>query len=163
MAVWDGCESDAPGGTAETVVAWRERGLQVDVIDPRVLARRQGIVVGDYSEIVKAAPEPAELSSRICGLLFADAVGFSKLREDQIPVFVESFLGAVARLLKRTSHTPVLKNTWGDGLYFVFENVTDAGLFALELCEVVSNQNWGEFGIPGATHRPPCWTGVGLL
>jgi class 3 adenylate cyclase len=148
MAVWDGCESDAPGGTAETVVAWRERGLQVDVIDPKVLARSEGIVVGDYSEIVKAAPEPAEFASQICGLLFADAVGFSKLREDQIPVFVESFLGAVARLLKRTSHTPVLKNTWGDGLYFVFENVTDAGLFALELCEVVSSQNWAELGLP---------------
>jgi class 3 adenylate cyclase len=81
-------------------------------------------------------------------LLFADAVGFSKLREEQIPIFVQRFLGAIGRLLKVGSHLPIHKNTWGDGLYFVFGTVTDAGMFALELCEMVNTTNWLDLGLP---------------
>ncbi len=41
-----------------------------------------------------------------------------------------------------------MKNTWGDGLYFVFNKVKDASLFALELCEFFNSTNWEEKHLP---------------
>ena len=42
----------------------------------------------------------------MCSILFADAVGFSRLTDAQVPIFVKEFLGAVARLVD--SGIPVL-------------------------------------------------------
>ena len=41
-AVWDGNPGDGPGGTAETVRSWRERGLKVVEISPRPYLERMG-------------------------------------------------------------------------------------------------------------------------
>ena len=40
------------------------------------------------------------------------------------------------------------KNTWRDGLYFVFSDVDLAGNFALQLADFVTKQNWEEKGLP---------------
>src|SRR5438132_1645656 len=63
---------------------------------------------------------------RIMAILFADAVQFSKLTESQIPRFVEHFLGAIGKLAEEAEFAPVARNTWGDGLYFVFSGVGEA-------------------------------------
>jgi class 3 adenylate cyclase len=88
------------------------------------------------------------LSQQITALLFADAVGFSRLAEEEIPYFVHQFLGKIAVLLATTPHAPVLRATWGDGLYFVFESVESAGSFALDLNELVANTDWSKLGLP---------------
>ena len=75
-------------------------------------------------------------------------VQFSRLTEDRMLPFLQNFLGAVADLMARSPHAPVMKNTWGDGLYFVFNTVRDAGLFALELCQFVNSTNWQEKNLP---------------
>ena len=60
----------------------------------------------------------------------------------------------------------MVKNTWGDGLYFVFSNVRDAGQFSLELCELISTTNWVEKGLPKelnlriALHAGPVYSGT---
>jgi class 3 adenylate cyclase len=41
-----------------------------------------------------------------------------------------------------------MKNTWGDGLYFVFEGVRDAGRFALELNQRLGAIDWTSKGLP---------------
>jgi class 3 adenylate cyclase len=81
-------------------------------------------------------------------MLFADAVNYSKLTEEQVPRFVQHFLGAIADLLKRQQTGAVVKNTWGDGLYLVFKEVQDAGVFALDLCDLVTGTDWGSKGLP---------------
>lgn len=83
-------------------------------------------------------------------MLFADAVNFSKLTEPQIPRFLHHFLGAIGSLMSTSRHAPLIKNTWGDGLYFVFAEVRDAGLFALELCELMVRTDWSKKGLPKA-------------
>jgi class 3 adenylate cyclase len=42
----------------------------------------------------------------------------------------------------------VMKNTWGDALYFVFSKVKQAGNFALELCDLIQNTDWSAKGLP---------------
>ena len=84
--------------------------------------------------------------------------------------FMEHFLGAVAGLVAaaaaaRPPFAPVAKNTWGDGLYFVFRSARDAGRFALDLCERVDGTDWTAHGLPAnlslriALHAGPVYAG----
>jgi class 3 adenylate cyclase len=87
-------------------------------------------------------------NARMAALLFADAVNFSKLTEAQTPAFVRHFLGAVGSLVARFQPAPLLKNTWGDGLYFVFPDVGAAGRFALDLSDLLNATDWTRHGLP---------------
>jgi class 3 adenylate cyclase/tetratricopeptide (TPR) repeat protein len=94
------------------------------------------------------ADAPNGFNARMAALLFADAVNFSKLTEAQIPVFVRHFLGAVGSLVARFQPAPLLKNTWGDGLYLVFADVQAAGRFALDLSDLLNATDWTARGLP---------------
>jgi class 3 adenylate cyclase/tetratricopeptide (TPR) repeat protein len=127
---------------------------------------------GAASAGTRALAQADGLEPRIVGLLFADVQGYTKLTEEEIRLFAEHFLGLVARLLapqpsalspqpspspqpsalspqpspspqpSALSAQPLLVNTWGDGLYFVFDGVGTAGEFALSLCEAVGAEDW---------------------
>jgi class 3 adenylate cyclase len=56
-------------------------------------------------------------------------------------------------LADEAAYKPLLKNTWGDGLYFVFSSVRDAGEFALELCDRVRLTDWPAKGLPQLSLR----------
>jgi len=83
----------------------------------------QGPAAGDTVDMKGHA---SDAPHRIKALLFADAVGYSQLTEDQIPRYVSGFLGAVADLNRRTRHKFEHVETAGDGLYMVFEDALDA-------------------------------------
>jgi len=81
-------------------------------------------------------------------MLFADAVGYSKLTENQIPIFIRRFLGAVGALNEKTAHRPIHMQTAGDGLYFVFHDTQQAGHYALELNRLMRSTDWKALGLP---------------
>ena len=128
----DACRSHRPGRVA-SASGTADRGR-----------KRRGARSG--SPIRKRTRFGQGFDPKIVGLLFADARGFSTLTEKEVPLFVEHFLGTVAAELARCAHPPVLTNTWGDGLYFVFENVRDTGEFALDLCDAIRNTDWKSKG-----------------
>src|SRR5262249_23591964 len=84
----------------------------------------------------------------IMAMLFADAVKFSHLSEEQLPRFVQHFLGAIGDLTARSPHASIVRNTWGECLYFLVEDIRAAGLFALDLCDLVTNTRWETKGLP---------------
>lgn len=158
LAVWDGKTGDGPGGTSATVAHWRRLGHDVDIID---LEAKTATIVGQPQHDAPAAPggpppvvRPADqVAQTVVAMLFADAVGFSKLTEEQVPLFAEHFLGAIAALIQQAAGerppvAPLLKNTWGDGLFFVFATAREAGRFALDLCELVEATDWAALGLP---------------
>jgi class 3 adenylate cyclase len=118
-----------------------------------IIARSQTNVASPPATIAEAAAEVRadatyNFNARMAALLFADAVNFSKLTEAQIPVFVRHFLGAVGSLVARFRPAPLLKNTWGDGLYLAFADVEAAGRFALDLSDLLNATDWTEHGLP---------------
>src|SRR6185503_4919399 len=135
-------------------------GLEVEMIDlAKLLKSELPASVGrssrarGVSPIVRRGPSAKRrqsLPTKIMAMLFADAVNFSKLTEPQIPRFLKHFLGAIGNLMSKSEHAPLIKNTWGDGLYFVFPHVRDAGLFALELCQLMVDTDWSKKGLPKA-------------
>jgi class 3 adenylate cyclase/tetratricopeptide (TPR) repeat protein len=151
LAVWDGMPGE-PGGTATIVEEWQRRGHAVEVIDLRDIRHRRlpDVAIETPASSPARAPSDSPDAPRIMAILFADAVHFSKLTESQVPRFVEHFLGAVAALIARTPNGPVTKNTWGDGLYFVFSGIEEAGEFALALSELVSGTDWQSKGLPAS-------------
>jgi len=100
------------------------------------------------SHLSRLTVAPSARSSRIAGILFADVVGFSSLSDVEVVRFHYEFLGAVGRLLALTRHPPLVRNTWGDGLYLIFPTVRDAGVFALELCSMTVETQWAEVNLP---------------
>lgn len=154
LAVWDGRPGDGPGGTADSIARWKGEGHEVELLSPAELLRS----LGPCRPLPESSPTPAAVPERssdtahpgsaVMALLFADVVGFSKLQESHIPHFVTEFLGMVDQLLPLPPHAPLKRNTWGDGLYFAFERVRDAGLFALELCDRVVLTSWGTKKLP---------------
>jgi class 3 adenylate cyclase len=122
----------------------RARSLDTDVL-PFALTRSSS---GSESAATALAPDAPEHPTRIVAMLFADAVHFSRLGEEEVVRFSEHVMGSVGRLVGESPHAPVFTNTWGDGLFFVFRDVRDAGLFALELCEMINATDWVALGLP---------------
>lgn len=154
LGVWDGRSGDGPGGTAGTIDRWRRAGIAVEIIDlakilsecPQELCPCKTIpAVPDRPRV---STSPGEFVAEIRALLFADAEGFSKLSDEEVPRFVEHFLGLAGSLAEESEYKPLVKNTWGDGLYFVFAHVREAGLFALELRDRVRRTDWAARGLP---------------
>jgi class 3 adenylate cyclase len=141
LALWDGAPGRF-GGTGSAVRDWQAAGQGVTCIAPRTL---------DVSELPpaerSAAPLMADGGQRIVSMLFGDAVGFSKLEDHQVSVFVERFLGAVSLLVEASGAAPLTCNTWGDGLYFCFEHPGDAAELALRICEMVRATDWHALGL----------------
>ncbi len=175
LAVWDGTPGDGPGGAASAVQNWQNLGYEPEIVElakivrpegrgplaaPKVVAATEGESrpeTGAHSsppdesvQLADAAPsaESSGFASRIVAMLFADAVGFSKLAEPEVPRFVQHFLGAIAQLSETFSDSIMARNTWGDGLYFVFSDVDLAGKFALQLADLVATTKWDEKGLP---------------
>ena len=154
LAVWDGGKGDGPGGTASVIERWRSLGHKVEIVQLNVPSAPRS-AKGTATKTVRPETNTSfdterkiQFSSRIAAMLFADAVGFSSLNEMQVRSFVEHCLGAVAELIDSSPHAPLCRNTWGDGLYLVFENVAAAGSFALELCDLVRKTDWTQRGLP---------------
>ncbi len=151
LAVWDGSPARGRGGTADVVRLWRDRGLTVEHVE---VAASEHLEPGESGPLphAPAPPEPATagdaLRHEIKAMLFADAVGYSKLTENQIPIFIRHFLGAVGALNERTAHRPIHMQTAGDGLYFVFEDTQQAGHYALELSRLIRRTDWKALGLP---------------
>jgi len=153
LAVWDGSPGDGAGGTATAIAHWKRHGRAVDVIDLTRLRQDAGPAIASAPRpagpaSAGATPRPARrrFEPRIVGLLFADAPGFSRLGDLDLPLFVDKYLGLVASEMKGLGSPPLLVNTWGDGLYVVFGRVRDAGVFALRLCDTIARTDWRGLG-----------------
>lgn len=168
LALWDGKAGDGTGGTASSVKRWRAAGRRMEIIDVSEILEAHGVGARPV-EICSPAPSPApsampeacELAGpanpgdadrgfvpAVVGLLFADVSGFSRLNEEELPRFVQHFLGKVAERIGALPRPPLLTNTWGDGLYFVFQGVAEAGEFAMDLNRAIRETRWEEHGLP---------------
>jgi len=155
LAVWNEKPGDGPGGAASVVETWRRFGYEPEIISLEKIRVGDAIVRGKTDEVATSSTVPEQtsaqngdaFSSRIVAILFADAVGFSKLTEPEVPRFVQHFLGSIAHLSEEFRTSIIAKNTWGDGLYFVFSDVEVAGDFALQLADLVGTTKWEEKGL----------------
>lgn len=151
IALWDGRPGDAVGGTHSIVQFCIHQGFKVRVmmdVSPSAAAETHELapVVCGTSSAIRHATLVSEAPQQICAVVFADAVGFSKLRERDVPGFVRHYLSCAMQALQMHRIVPLVKNTWGDGLYLVFESVREAGVFAIDFRDRIVSTNWRQLG-----------------
>jgi class 3 adenylate cyclase len=165
LAIWDAQPPGGGGGAASLVGLWKSQQVEtgeVRLADLRGTAPEAAPI--PESSLLGERP-PGGFTHEIRAMLFADAVGFSGLSEDQTPHFITEFLGAVAALSATTEQRPEHVETSGDGLYMVFRSVRDAGHYALALNRLVTGTDWSARGLPGglniriALHCGPVYCG----
>lgn len=138
IAVWDGEEPQGEVGTAADVAAWRRLNMpQVIVAIPSAVARLPSPVT---------APPLGGRTLR--AMLFGDVKGFSKLTDRQLPTFVREVLGAMARALAGYEESICFRNTWGDGIFLVLNDVRRAASCALDLQAAISDLGLAQLDMP---------------
>lgn len=145
LAVWDGKPARGLAGTGADVATWRKRGLPTDVIHIT-----DGAHLPDPVAIAKPR-SPMDVKA----ILFGDIKGFSKLRERDVPAFVDYVLGACGRVLDECEVE--IRNTWGDGLYLVLPTAGAAARCASKLQAAMRalDTRLGPMGLRLAGHVGP--------
>jgi class 3 adenylate cyclase len=151
LALWDGRPGDAEGGTHSFVRYCIDHGFKIRLMSdlspaPAAETREIASAGAGTSSAVSHTPLMKEAQQQICAVVFADAVGFSKLREREVPAFSRHYLACAMAALQSHEVVPLVKNTWGDGLYLVFESVRDAGLFAVDFRDRILATPWRQLG-----------------
>jgi class 3 adenylate cyclase len=141
IALWDGNPAAGPVGTAVDVAVWKSAGMPQTIIP-----------VAGGARPVPAAPSAALASGRTerrtRAMLFGDVKGFSKLTDEELPRFVETVLGAFGRVIDEFAADTLLVNTWGDGLFLVFDDAGKAAACALALQEAMDGIDLAAAGLP---------------
>lgn len=154
ITVWDGKESRGAGGTGSLVQVWKQLGWQPVIVPP--MSRGEEAAAPEDSSEKDARPGSAEsvatssadeFGMQIRAMLFADVVGYSKLTEEEIPLFIRDFMGSISECVQKSGVSIETSNTWGDAIYFVFQSVQDAGLTALRICDHVNSIDWVSRGL----------------
>jgi class 3 adenylate cyclase/tetratricopeptide (TPR) repeat protein len=164
IAVWDGNRNGATGGTSDFVAIWESLGIPVTAVSSttgEIFLSREGSPAIEGAR--RSVPtrklrarrsrkafrkRSGEVGREIVAILFADLVGFSKLKEEQYPSYIEGFLGTLARRLEGSPFVPIYKNIWGDAICFVFEDLLSAAEYAMELRDMVRETEWEQLGLP---------------
>lgn len=152
LAVWDGTGAGGEGGTGSLVSMWRRSGVPLEhialapVAAPARSNQPHKSSHTTHQPATDAGNRPFEY--KIKAMLFADAVGYSRLSEDQIPLFFEHYVGAIAAYNEKTSYKAVHVETAGDGMYMVFDDTGTAAHYALGLIEVINGHDWRSLGLP---------------
>jgi class 3 adenylate cyclase len=155
LAVAEPGDDGRIGGTAGNVKRWEEQGRRAVMLDLRAIrsggssAPRAEQVPIDDAATQELRPAGLPWGRRqIRTMLFADMVGYSRLREHETPQFFVHFLGAIERAMTGARDRPAFGNTWGDGLYLVFEGAAQAADFALRLRDEIAHIDWAGAGLP---------------
>jgi class 3 adenylate cyclase len=153
-------------GTGAFAANWVKQGRALERIDLAALRSGEPAAGGRKSVRKRTArPRVREERRQIKSMLFADVKNFSKLPEALAPLFFVTFLAEVDKAIKKSPRRPVFQNTWGDGLYLVFNQVTDCAAFALSLLDRMRKVDWGKLGLPTDTavriglHSGPVYRG----
>ena len=154
------------GGTVSAFERWRQCIGAPDVID---LAALRANARSEISEIRTVSahipPVQAELESRdsarraprmLKTLVFADFAGYSRVQDINAARFQGEFWAIAARAIAASAVKPIFANTWGDGLFVVFDEAPAGAAFALGLSEGMHAADWAALGLPETSQIRIC-------
>ncbi len=135
LAVWDQKVTSGPAGTGADVATWAAFNKANRIVD-----------VADLGHVQEA--DSQSVSTALCrgdngrveaAMLFGDVQGFSKLGDAELLLFVDHVLGAIAERINSGEDQPGFINTWGDGLFAVWEKPSQAAERALLLQDTIAD------------------------
>lgn len=153
LCVWDGNRGDGPGGAYTFAMHCLRQQRVICAIRPSdgqtfIPVWNQANQSSQYTWATRRTGG-AVFEHRLLACLFADARGMGGLRETQIPAFTRTIFGVVSAALKESGSTPLVLNTWGDGLFIATESPFECADIGLRLLEHASHINFSAEGLPG--------------
>lgn len=132
LAVWDG-EQATHDEKAGVVHDMRLAKADSNIRQTIIPVRSSPDSTSD-ERVLRDAEETRRRQPRT--MVFGDFEGFSKLPDSAILTYVDDILGAVAEVTNAHNEHIVFRNTWGDGLFIVFDDPAAAAECAFELQKV---------------------------
>lgn len=144
-AVWDYLAEPSAGSPSDFIDHWGDPE-RLRLIDLDSLRTATSVEPAE-----KPGPATGSLATtpgvqRIATLLFADVVGYSRLRDRQLPAFWR-FIQAVTERMRRDAPEPRMIDSWGDAILAVHQRALDAADYALELREGFLALDSRDFGL----------------
>jgi hypothetical protein len=166
LAVFDAVAAGRIGGTRDAVERW-QRGIgPVRAIDLADLRRRMpGAASGDVPRTMAGAVAPSRRDDAsaivatgagrparsLKAMVFADFAGYSRIADANVARFQQAFWSLAASAIAASGAPPDFANTWGDGLYLVYDAPHVAASFALGLRAAMDATDWQAFGLPAGS------------
>lgn len=139
LAVWDMMPGSLVGGAGDFIDQWEDIS-RLRIIDLDGLLQQHPEL---SAEPEPAAPEQGPAGDEeqdqgrvIRSMLFCDIAGYSKLKEEHVPVFID-FLTRLKQGMTAAGLEPLSVNTWGDAIFAVMDRATPMAEYALTLQEMV--------------------------
>jgi class 3 adenylate cyclase len=142
MAVWDGEARSGIAGTVADMKVWSATKL------PQVVIRCGTRVEAEDFTAYEPPAIPTGNCRKVCAMFFGDVHGFSRLNDQELPVFATKIMGVVGDVTRRYRKDVAFVNTWGDGVFAVFPDVVRAALWALELQDSMHRMDFAAVGLP---------------
>ena len=88
------------------------------------------------------APKPTQSHRKLAAMLFADLTGFGQLHDEGVRNVLTHILRPLSEVLESTGSAMTHVDSWGDGIFAVFEDVASATKAALALQNKMQNINF---------------------
>jgi len=162
LCVIDAAAGGRVGGTLSAFLRWTRCIGAPEVIDLAALRACGPLAIGApaTTRVPPATNETAESATRpprmLKTLVFADFAGYSRVQDVNAARFQGEFWAIAARQIAASAVKPVFANTWGDGLFVVFDDAPDGASFALRLSEDMQAADWPALGLPATSQIRIC-------
>jgi class 3 adenylate cyclase len=165
LCVIDAAAGGNVGGTLSAFGRWTRCIGVPDVIDLAALRAKAPADTFDGRGAPRGTREVPSTAEAIVGirpprmlktLVFADFAGYSRVQDINAARFQGEFWAIAARQITASAVKPVFANTWGDGLFVVFDDASDGAAFALGLSEDMQAADWVALGLPATSQIRIC-------
>jgi class 3 adenylate cyclase len=166
LTVWDYNLPSLPGSVADFIDHWGDPA-RLRMIDLDDLREAAGMSVDPVVPMppLRAPPSSNYPSRVVRTMLFADIVGYSRLREADLPAFWR-YMEKLATFLESHASRPALIESWGDALYVVHESAREAADYALAVAHAFATIDGTAYGLAEplnvriGLHAGPVFSGV---
>ncbi|MGE5502901.1 MAG: adenylate/guanylate cyclase domain-containing protein [Actinomycetota bacterium] len=139
LAVWDMMPGSLVGGAADFIDQWEDI-TRLRIIDLDGLLQQHPELLGENGpalpDLDLGGDEEQGEGRVIRSMMFCDIAGYSKLKEEHVPVFLK-FLGIINEGMQAAGLQPLSVNTWGDAIFAVMDKATPMAEYAMTLQEMV--------------------------
>ena len=168
-----GCEAVQIAVVSDALASFSATGLAGTKADMRLWQD-----LGRETVVIPAGPVPRDLAfpprktvtggarREIRSIIFADYKGFSRIGERELPQFMGTIMGRIAKVLSDYGDHVEFRNTWGDAIYAVIDEPQIAALIALKLQDELAElpaeliPKGAVAGMRIGLHYGPIWVGT---
>lgn len=145
LAVWDGQQTAEKAGSFADIRMWQRQGFKTVTIGSDGNFSANGARFTEPERGTHALP-----ARKVRAIMFGDFHGFSRLSDRQMLTFYSQVMQRVAVVLDEFPGDIAARNTWGDGLFVVFEDLCAAARCAMQIQSTLAQLDFPSLGLPAS-------------